>query len=145
VLLFRVCLLNKPLGALVMVLLTRYRCSVSFSPPLISMQLLEVVIFSLFLCIRLVFRGFFSHGEILFSCVEARDLEILVCLALSFRRNLSDKRSLFWSWKSIGLLLFLLWRVFSFSPFAVCGVTKKSKLLEAIVLARIQNFCSDSV
>lgn len=128
-----------------MVFLTRYRCSVSLSPPLISMQLLEVVVFFLFLCIRLVFRVFFSHGEILFSCVEARDSEILVHLALSFRPNLSDKRSLFWSWESIGFAFVLLWRVFSFSPFAVCGVTKKSKLLEAIVLLWIQNFCSDSV
>ncbi len=59
--------------------------------------------------------------------------------------TLSDKRSLSWSWDLSGLLLFLLWRVFSFSPFAVCGVTKKSKLLEAIVLVWIQNFCSDSV
>jgi hypothetical protein len=99
-----------------MVLLTRYRCSVSLSPPLISMQLLEVVVFFLFLCIRLVFRGFFWLGEILFSCVEVRDSEILVCLALSFRRNLSDKRSLFWSWESIGFaFVFALESLFFFS------------------------------
>lgn len=72
-LLFRVCLLNKPLGALVMVLLTRYRCSVSLSPPLISMQLLEVVVFFLFLCIRLVFRVFFlARRDFVFLCRGAR-------------------------------------------------------------------------
>ncbi len=77
-LLFRVCLLNKPLGALVMVLLTRYRCSVSLSPPLISMQLLEVAFFFLFLCIRLVFRGFFLPERFCFLVLR-REIRKFSC------------------------------------------------------------------
>jgi hypothetical protein len=113
---------------------------------LISMQLLEVVVFFLFLCIRLVFRVFFSRTERFCFLLSRREIRKFSCAwhSLSVRTSLTRGRS-FGRGSLSGLLLFLLWRVFSFSPFAVCDVTKKSKLLEAIVLVWIQNFCSDSV